>query len=56
MDKLMDAANASAVNDEIILGYIVNSDMDTVSVLVPRSKFNKPVIKLPQREKIFHCV
>ena len=55
MDKFMNASKMASDNEEIILGYIVNSDMDTVSVMVPKSKFSKPVIKLPQREKILHC-
>lgn len=55
MDKFISASKMASDSEEVVLGYIINSDIETVSVLIPNSKFSKPVIKLPQREKVLYC-
>lgn len=40
---------------KIYLGYIINSDMTTVTVVLPDKPFGKLKHKLPQKEKLTHC-
>lgn len=52
MDKLMSAAGAASINKEIVLGYIVDSDNESFSVLICNGRLNKPIVKLPKNEEL----
>lgn len=54
MDKLMSAAGAASINKEIVLGYIVDSDNESFSVLICNGRLNKPIVKLPKNEEVLN--
>lgn len=50
----MSAAGAASINKEIVLGYIVDSDNESFSVLICNGRLNKPIVKLPKNEEVLN--
>ncbi len=47
--------NNESENEKVFIGYVVGSDGNTVSVLLPTSSFAKPIIKLSVKGKSYGC-